>query len=273
MLFGKKICSKCGSNYDIVESTCPVCHERDENFESLGIPKQIIWLPFYKQLLLFIIGFIGLNILGIIAELFAIPFKDNFSEVGLTMFMNTFRYVGVAMGMGFLIWNHWPRFKEHFNRAFPYLIGLAGGAAVIGAQVFINMITNAIYPTSVNENQTLVNSVIDAFPVLSIFLLGIIGPVVEEFTYRLGLFSFLARSKKWIAYLVTTIVFAFIHFNFFAGNLDAYIVELVNLPSYIVAGFLFCLWYDKFGLASSITAHCVNNLYSILMFFVLKLIN
>ena len=272
MLFGKKICSKCGSSYDIVDSTCPACHERDENFESLGIPKHIIWLPIYKQLLLFVIGLIGLQLLGILAELAILPFKSSFSEVGMTMFINGVRYIGVAIGMGLLIWNQWPRFKNHFNKAFPYLIGLAGGAAVITAQVFINLITNAIYPTPVNENQTVVNSVIDAFPILSIFLLGIIGPVVEEFTYRLGLFSFLCRVKKWVAYLVTTLVFAFIHFDFFAGSADAYIVELINLPSYLAAGFLFCLWYEKFGLASSITAHCTNNLYSILMFFLLKLI-
>ena len=69
MLFGKKNCSHCGSNYDVVDATCPTCHERDENFDTLGIPKNIIWLPVYKQLILFAVGLVGLNVAGIFMEL------------------------------------------------------------------------------------------------------------------------------------------------------------------------------------------------------------
>ena len=59
MLFGKKNCTQCGSDYDVAEDTCPACKCRDANFESLGIPKNILWLPTWKQLVCFAIGLIG----------------------------------------------------------------------------------------------------------------------------------------------------------------------------------------------------------------------
>ena len=67
-----------------------------------------------------------------------------------------------------------------------------------------------------------------------------------------------------LAYIVTSLVFGLIHFNFFATG-DALINELLNLPSYVISGFLLTLAYDKFGFACSSVAHIVNNLFSIVV--------
>lgn len=266
MLFGKKKCTQCGSSYDVVEETCPACHTRDENFENLGIPKNVIWLPIYKQILLFVFGIVLLNICGFAAEIIVTyGIKSEIDGPTYTTIINTARYLMVFVAMGLLINYDFVKFGKHFNKAKPYLLGLAGGAALIGASMLWNLLVNAFYPTTDNQNQQLVNDVITFYPVLSVFIIGIVGPLVEELTYRLGLFSFLSRSKKWIAYLVTTTVFALIHFNFMPETANELINELLNLPSYAAAGFLLCLWYDKFGLASSMVAHCFNNLFSVLV--------
>ena len=264
MLFGRKNCSQCGSQYDVVEKTCPVCHAPDEDFETRGIPKNVIWLPIYKQLLLFVFGLFLLNIAGVATEyILYYAVKLDPTTVDFSTILNAVRYTFTFIAMGALINVDFVKFGKHFNKAKPYLFGLAGGAALIGASIFLNIITNLFYTTTDNANQELVVAIITKFPIVSVIVIGILGPIVEELTYRLGLFSFFCRIKKWLAYVVVTIVFALIHFDFFAGSASAYINELLNLPSYLAAGFLLCLWYDKFGLASSMTAHIVNNLYSI----------
>ena len=265
MLFGRKNCSECGSNYDIVEATCPACGHENDEFIARGISKTVIWLPIYTQILLFVIGWAGLMALGVIVELIIIYVPNTLRDVDKLMLINTIRYLGVAMGMTGLLIPHLKKFKLHFSKAKPYLLGLAGGAALIAAQIIINIVIQAIRPTPENANQTAVENFISYYPLLSILVIGILGPVIEELTYRLGLFTFLKRANKILAYILTVLIFALIHFDFFAGSAEAYITELLNLPSYIAAGFLLCLWYDKFGLASSIVAHSFNNLYSIIM--------
>ena len=104
-------------------------------------------------------------------------------------------------------------------------------------------------------------SFITIYPFISLIFLGVIGPICEELTYRVGLFSVL-KKPKWLAYVIGTLVFALAHFSFTSTNI---INELVNLPVYIVSGFALCLAYDKFGLAASLTAHTVNNIYSVSM--------
>ena len=272
MLFGKKKCSECGSNYDIVEPTCPTCQHIDENFETRGIPKHVIFLPIYTQILLFVIGWAGLTILGIIVELIIGAVNPNISEVDYMMLINVIRYLGVILALMGLLIPHLKKFKAHFIKAKPYLLGLAGGAALIAAQLVISLVIQAIRPTPSNANQTAAESFIVAYPVISILVIGIIGPICEELTYRLGLYSFFRRINKVLAYILTAVIFGLIHFDFFAGSADAYITELLNLPSYMTAGFLLCLWYEKFGLASSIIAHSFNNLYSIIATLLLALL-
>ena len=113
----------------------------------------------------------------------------------------------------------------------------------------------------VNTNEEAAESMILAFPALSIIVLGILGPVCEEITYRYGLFSLLDKKSKILAYILTPLVFAIIHFDF-GGDM---IIELLNLPSYIIAGVLLSLAYDKFGFHTAVIAHVINNLYAIIV--------
>lgn len=264
MLFRKKKCTQCGSSYDVVDETCPMCGTRDEHFRELQIPENVVWLPIVKQMLLFVFGYIGLNVLSLLAELVVGGF---FKEVNAAYYMtiNSIRYFGIFVAMIILLWNSFPRFKKSFKGWQPYLIGLAGGVALILSNIIINVIINSFYTTSTNQNQSVANDMVIMYPVLCVFLLGIVGPLVEELTYRVGLFTFLLRTKKWIAYIVTILIFALIHFNFFAKTSEEWINELLNLPTYIAAGLIMTFIYDKFGLAASSTAHIFNNLYSVLV--------
>jgi membrane protease YdiL (CAAX protease family) len=58
------------------------------------------------------------------------------------------------------------------------------------------------------------------------------------------------------------LVFGLIHMSF---NPDTIINELINLPSYILAGTILTIAYEKEGFAVSTYAHITNNLISFLL--------
>ena len=109
--------------------------------------------------------------------------------------------------------------------------------------------------------QNAVEAVIKIHPLLSLIWIPFLGPIVEEFTYRFGLFNALNKINRIFAYVVVSLIFGLIHFNFFAPNIA---VELLNLPPYIISGLIFSYIYDRENLATSIVAHVTNNLVSYL---------
>ena len=269
MLFRRKNCTQCGSSYDVVRETCPACHTRDEHYEELGIPKNIIWLPIYKQLLIFFVGWLGLQIVG---EVFALLIYNYISDETLyLMLVNLVRYIIIGGALACILIGNYKDFKKGFTRWWAYLIGIGGVSALLGFSMFYNGIMQIIYPTGPNANQTAINSLLGSYPLFCILVLGILGPVVEELTYRIGLFSFLMRTKRWIVYLVTIVIFALIHFDFMSiipavrGDPSDLIKELINLPSYLFAGGVLCVLYDTVGFSASLVAHIGNNLYSIIV--------
>ena len=271
MLFAHKNCSKCGSSYDVVENTCPVCHAHNEDFEALKVPPNQVWLPVYKQVIIFLFGIVALNI---ISELLGLILKPHFVEnsVNLILILNFTRYLVVAGLIAVTLIHSYGKLKDSFVKFLPYITGFCAGILLIGVNLAYNSIVSIFYTTSVNENQSAANSLVNAYPFLSIILLCFIGPAVEEFTYRVGLFSFLSRIHRAVAYAVTILLFAFIHFGFGATG-DALIVEFLHLPLYAFCGAALCLLYDYMGLSASLTCHTLNNIISILPLLFAKLVS
>ena len=119
----------------------------------------------------------------------------------------------------------------------------------------------------VNQNEAAIDSTTSLFPFLSIIIFGILGPICEEFTYRVGLFSIIKRYNRILAYVITALFFGLIHFTFSPSTI---VNELINLPSYMVAGLLLCYFYDYKGIGTSTVAHVANNLFALLMQLILS---
>ena len=119
----------------------------------------------------------------------------------------------------------------------------------------------AVPSASEGQNQSIATEMVLRNPATCIIILGFIGPLVEELTYRVGLFTLCKRASTVLAYIVTTLVFAAIHIDFFSENI---INELVALPDYLFAGAIFCLLYDREGFGASYLAHVGNNLFSVI---------
>ena len=241
--------------------------------EEVDIEKQPPYAshPGYKdwayRLTLFLLGFIGLDIVTLIIQLILqLIIPEYFTEgseyyvTGLAI-INSIRYVLLSITFVVMLF---PRLKILVRKFLDWkgdLLGLAFGIGLIGITKAYNLIISQFIDTGTNANEVAAESMIVAFPVLSIIILGFLGPICEEITYRYGLFSLLDKKSKFLAYILTPLIFAIIHFDF-TGNI---VVELLNLPSYIIAGLGLTFAYDKFGLHTAIIAHVTNNIYAIIM--------
>ena len=264
MLFKNKKCSKCQGVYEEVLDECPYCSTPNTRYIELGIPKKIIMLPWLNQLGLFLVGLIGLVVLQYI---FSFIFGSALGETNTLALLlaNVVPYVLILLGLFATLIFFRKKIFNSFRKPYDFLIGLGFGAGIIGiSYLYSNVFLEAIN-IGVNNNQGTFELLVAQYPVACILIFAIVAPIVEELTYRVGLFSFIFRVNKYLAYAVVILIFGLIHFDF-QGDM---VIELLNLPNYLIAGFLFCLAYRFSGLAGCLTAHTLNNLISVIVSIIL----
>lgn len=229
-------------------------------------------LKLWKQIVFFVTGLIGLTLVSIIVQLIVqlaarrtMPSDYDYytfmNSTTVGMIVNGSTYLIIAVIFLILMKDDTNEFFKSFKDWKPYVAAAIGFSAILTFNLFYNTIlslTGAVI--SDNANESSLNTITSDFPFLSLLIFGLIGPVVEELTYRVGLFSLLKRVHISLAYIVTIIVFTLIHFDFESTNMAN---ELLNIPFYAFAAVTFCFLYQRFGLASSISAHVTNNLLSI----------
>ena len=161
-----------------------------------------------------------------------------------------------------VVYPYIPELSLKMKKAKPYLVGLLGGFALVVFSITYSNILNLFYPMGDNENQKAAVKIILDYPFASIMIVGFLGPICEELTYRLGLFTLSRRWNRIAAYIISVLVFALIHFSFTSTDI---INELLNLPSYLFCGLCLAFLYDKYGLVCAIESHMINNLYSVVV--------
>ncbi len=225
-----------------------------------------------KQLLLFFLGWIGLLGFAILFSAlfgFIVPLILTLEETDIFLnsdlffsYVNSLTYVTLFMIGMILIW---PYVRTTFIPALfsgQWWLGLPFTFAILLTSFGLVSLYDALgIQLEDNQNQAAIVRLVKDTPIISLITFGFLGPIVEEWTYRLGLFQYLKGRSKWVAYLVTLTIFGFIHFDFNATNLTN---ELFNLPIYLVAGAWFCFLYDRFGLQVAMATHIFNNLLSVM---------
>lgn len=211
-----------------------------------------------REILLFVFGFVGFQTLGTIASIILV-FINKKAEMtaAQSAIVNVVCYAITAVA---LIITIFPCIKKFFLKQFgkfkPYAFGIIGGAVLLAISSGYSSLLQEI-GVGVNANETGVREIISYSPLLAFIMIVILGPLCEELTYRVGLFNLCSRKSRVLAYVVVTAVFALLHFNPLGTNI---VVELLNLPDYLIAGFILCYLYDKFGLPACLVAHMLNNL-------------
>jgi len=263
-------CPNCGKQIDIENGLCPYCDFDLGNKEN----KNLVVFRRWKQLVLLGIGYLGLDIIYIlISSLLKIlaTYVVGMNTPELNIFMDSLRvqtmlnivcYIGMFIAQFALMAKDLHPLFRSFKHWKPIVAGVIGAVALYAFNVAYGTIVANVFPNlGNNANEAGLDQMILAYPVSSLIAFGLIGPFVEEVTYRLGLFTLLRRKNRTLAFVVTVFVFAFIHFTF-SGDL---LTEVVNIPYYIAAAYAFTIIYDKYGFAAGYYAHSINNLTSIIL--------
>jgi membrane protease YdiL (CAAX protease family) len=239
---------------------------------NFDIASQPIQINKSNQILLFFLGWIGLIGFAIFFSAlfgFLVPFFLSLEDTEIFLnsdlffsYVNSLSYFTLFM-IGMII--TWPFIRTRFIPAFlsgQWSLGLPFTFAILLSSFGLVSLYDALgIQLDDNQNQAAIVRLVKDSPIISLITFGFLGPIVEEWTYRLGLFQYLKSRSKWIAYLVTLTIFGLIHFNFNATNL---MNELLNLPIYLIAGAWFCFIYDRFGLQVAMATHIFNNVISVM---------
>ncbi|MBO4541426.1 MAG: CPBP family intramembrane metalloprotease [Bacilli bacterium] len=287
--FAYRVCGACQKRYDPTANECPHCH-REHPIEGNELFEHDVHVGWIKNLLFLLVGFAGFQIIGYLVALFsqsAFLLSNNLhaskeeltrmleeyvKQPSYSMLVNGLAYAIVFAILLLILGKHIKIYLRGFRGWKPYVAGLVGFFALIVTSISWSFIVNIIRPnTGENANQSTIVSLAIAYPVLSLLIFGVIGPVCEEFTYRIGLFSLCKRFSRILAYIVTPLVFGLIHFGWSSipeGG-AALITELLNIPDYIFAGVILAYLYDRYGIGASTTAHIFNNAFSFFQIFIL----
>ena len=259
--------------------------------------------PLVLKLLLFLIGFIGFQLIGFFLSLSLGLFIHDTTLANALI--NLIAYVITAIillillaciGSGKYIRIVFSGFKHGSICLWGFL--LLGLALLIETifSIINTSILNAAYgdiQTS-NLNESSINDILNSsYGFLMITPVVLLAPFVEEFTYRLGLMDLIGKRNKIAGLIVSSFVFGILHFNglvyiiFLIGKqadpnfstlnflgydlsteqiLQNLVVELLNLPIYLFMGMCLGLAYLYSGnIVSSIIAHVSNNTLSIIV--------
>ncbi|AMX00152.1 CPBP family intramembrane metalloprotease [Rummeliibacillus stabekisii] len=145
--------------------------------------------------------------------------------------------------------NFWKIFKQK-PESIPTSIlwGVIGFFLVFVGQWIGGIIEHSLGITQASENTANLTTIADAAPV-AILALAIIGPILEEFVFRRVIFGSLIQTTNFfIAALISSLVFAVIHFDF------------THIIIYAISGFIFAfLYYRTRRIITSIIAHMMLN--------------
>lgn len=270
-----KKCPYCEKEYPEVSRFCPYCGTPNPDHQIVKKPEKTLDLR--RQILLFAVGFIGFQIIGTLLQVIFIIqgrsiFGDNNTAIinyldsaPISMFVNSISYCAIFCLLLFLAMPNLQTLLCSFKNKKAYIGALIAIAMMRGFNIIYSMILVlfGVNPdANINNNQTSLNSVIVIYPLISLIVFGLIGPVCEELTYRVGLFGALKRKNRILAYVLTIVIFTFIHFDFAASNI---VVELINVPYYAAAAFAFTFVFDRYGFAAGLVAHIANNVLSVIL--------
>lgn len=271
MLLINKKCPNCGGYYDPTLKKCPHCYKSNELYLNRQISNNILFLHPLAQVGIFLVGFAfaGMLIAEIIFSIFASGIKDNDLLKSTVILSATY----FSMFIGLLCIPLTTRRKEFlskYKRPIDYIYGIAYAITIVLMSMALSTLISLFHNVGDNANQTAVISVSKNYPILAFFIFGLIGPICEELTYRVGLYSLFRRINKYLAFAITMIVFAFIHFDFESFTNGNLVEELWSIPSYLLSGLLLTIAYEHRGPACSMTAHMAYNTFALLMILAAK---
>ncbi|MEG0977986.1 MAG: lysostaphin resistance A-like protein [Bacilli bacterium] len=264
-------CDKCNTSYDMEFIECPKCHTINPNASPRALNNPLLYVDTFREVALLVTGIIGMFLISaIVGSIFGMiigskgEIVTNLSPLQSLISLSITQFL-VLIIMIATMYPYLKYIRKSFLKYKSIIIGvLAGGFLILFSFAYGSLISATLPDHVINGNEASLQPLVEALPALSFFILVLVGPFVEELTYRVGLFGAVNKWNKIAAYVVAVLIFSVMHISFSSGT--DWISELVALPVYLVAAFILAYIYDNFGLSASFTAHAINNLYAFLVY-------
>ena len=184
---------------------------------------------------------------------------------GLSVEMAFLLCVVVMVTMVILLWpvfkESWDTFKQDITKNIGYV--LIYGVLLFIVCVISSLIVMFITGLDTSENQEAIEQMFRYYPIYITFSAVVFAPIVEEGLFRGVLFRGLSSQHIKAAYIVSSLLFGFIHVydSVFSGNF----LDLTYLLVYGGMGWVFASLYHKSDqMISGILLHALYNGLSIL---------
>ncbi|MBR3575542.1 MAG: CPBP family intramembrane metalloprotease [Lachnospiraceae bacterium] len=143
-------------------------------------------------------------------------------------------------------------------------IAIIGIQAILWDNIIMAQIKAGLGIAMENANTENVISMVKENPVMMGFMACFYGPILEELLYRYTAFGLIRNRSRALAYIVSTLLFGFQHIAvaaIYGGDL----IQLINMPEYIIAGLIFAFLYDKTeNICVPVGAHILANSFGLL---------
>lgn len=138
-------------------------------------------------------------------------------------------------------------------------IMIIGMQAILWENILMKYIKEVLGIVVNNANTESVIEMIKASPVMMGIMACLYGPILEELLYRYTAFGLLRNKSRSMAYIISALLFGFQHIAvavIWGGEL----IQLINMPEYIIAGLIFAFLYDRTkNICVPIGAHILAN--------------
>lgn len=139
----------------------------------------------------------------------------------------------------------------------------AGLVGLYGLNELVYRLTNLIFTNRTNLNDTTISAQIDDAPHMTLLIVIILAPFVEEVLFRGLVFGNLKSRSRALAYVVSCLLFALLHvWQFAVVKQD--VTYFLLMIQYLVPGLVLAWAYDHSGtLWASIGLHAAANALSV----------
>ena len=221
-------------------------------------------------LLLFVCLFLIPNIIGILFIYFPVPNSIYpYLANGINYLFLIFILVSIYKTS---LWQDFKNFKKNGKQnlkiAFKYWI-LAYIFMILCNMIIIQLVGDI----AVNEAEN--RTIIDAYPILSIFLMVIFGPFIEELLFRQG-FKKAFQNSKWFM-IVSGILFGFGHlivaidFTSIAAFMNTLPQMIYIIPYGGMGYFMAKAYIETDNIFTSIIMHTFHNALSVILILLMGL--
>ena len=140
---------------------------------------------------------------------------------------------------------------------------LVGLVALYGLNELAYRLTNLIITNRTNLNDTAISAQMDSAPYMTLLIVVLLAPFVEEVLFRGLVFGNLKGKSRPVAYVVSCALFALLHvWQFAVVHQD--VTYFLLMLQYLVPGVVLAWAYDRSGtLWTSIARHALANVLSV----------